>query len=70
MTATINARPKKHGSIKSEYTPVPLREAVARYERWYLCYALERAGGDKAKAARLLNISLRTFYRKLAKYNL
>ena len=29
----------------------------------------KRTGGDKAEAARLLNLSQRTFYRKLAKYN-
>ena len=54
----------------SEDTFLPLEEALARYERQYLCQALERMGGNKAEAARLLNISERTFYRKLAKYNL
>ena len=54
----------------SEETFLPLSEAIAHYERQYLCHALERAGGNRTEAARLLNISRRTFYRKLAKYNL
>lgn len=32
--------------------------------------ALKEAGGNKAKAARLLNISRRTIYRKMSKYNI
>ena len=49
---------------------LPLEEALARYEGQYLRHALERTGGNKAEAVRLLDISERTFYRKLAKYNL
>jgi transcriptional regulator with PAS, ATPase and Fis domain len=49
---------------------LPLKEALAHYERQYLRHALEQTGGDKAEAARLLNIPLRTFCRKLTKYNL
>ena len=54
----------------SEEALLPLEDALARYERQYLSRALERAGGNKTEAARLLDISERTFYRKLAKYNL
>ena len=54
----------------SEDTFLPLDEAMARYEGQYLRHALERTGGNKAEAVRLLDISERTFYRKLAKYNL
>ena len=54
----------------SEDTFLPLEEALVRYEQQYLRHALERTGGNKAEAARLLNIPQRTFYRKLAKYNL
>ena len=49
---------------------LPLKEALARYERQYLYRALEWTGGNKAAAARLLNIPRRTLYRKLAKYKL
>ena len=54
----------------SEVPFLPLKEALVRYERQYLCQALEWTGGNKTEAARLLNIPQRTFYRKLAKYNL
>ena len=54
----------------SEDTFLPLEEAMARYEQQYLRHALARAGGNRAEAARLLNLPQRTFYRKLAKYNL
>ena len=54
----------------SEDTLLPLEEALARYERQYLCQILERAGGNKAEAARLLNISRQTLYRRLTDYNL
>ena len=53
-----------------EDTFLPLDEAMARYEGQYLRHALERTGGNKAEAVRLLDISERTFYRKLAKYDL
>ena len=49
---------------------LPLNAALARYERQYLCQVLDWTGGNKVSAARLLNIPQRTFYRKLAKYNL
>ena len=54
----------------SEDTFLPLGEALARYEGQYLRHALERTGGNRAEAARLLNLPQRTFYRKLAKYDL
>ena len=54
----------------SDDTVLPLEEALERYEREYLGQVLERTHGNRAEAVRLLNISRRTFYRKLAKYNL
>ena len=54
----------------SEVPFLPLNEALARYERQYLYQVLEWTGGNKAEAARLLNIPRRTLYRKLTKYNL
>ena len=68
---TTNSAP--HPDDKAEMNDdnlLPLEDALARYERQYLHHALERTGGNKAAAARLLNIPRRTFYRKLAKYNL
>ena len=54
----------------SEDTLLPLEKVLERYERQYLCQMLERAGGNKAEAARLLNISRQTLYRRLTNYNL
>ncbi len=54
----------------SEAPFLPLNEALTRYERQYLSQVLEWTSGNKAEAARLLNIPRRTLYRKLAKYNL
>ena len=54
----------------SDDTVLPLEEALERYEREYLGQVLERTGGNRAEAARLLGIPRRTLYRKLAKYNL
>ena len=54
----------------SEETFLPLSEAMDCYEGQYLSQALERASGNRTEAARLLNISRQTFYRKLAKYSL
>ena len=54
----------------SEVPFLPLNEALARYERQYLYQVLEWTDGNKAEAARLLNIPRRTLYGKLTKYNL
>ena len=54
----------------SEAPFLPLNDALTRYERQYLYQVLDWTGGNKAAAARLLNIPQRTLYRKLAKYNL
>ena len=51
-------------------TLLPLDEALERYERQYLCQALERTRGDKDEAAHLLDLPRSTFYRRLAKYGL
>jgi len=47
-----------------------LETAVESLERAYLSHALSRSGGNKAKAARLLEISERSLWYKLKKYGL
>ena len=64
------SHPDAETADMSEAPFLPLSDALARYEGQYLRHVLERTGGNKAEAARLLNIPDRTFYRKLAKYNL
>lgn len=49
--------------------PLPLEECtLEEAERWLILRALERCGGNKRTAARQLNLSLATLYRKLAQY--
>ena len=55
---------------KCDDTILPLGDALERYEQQYLGQVSEQAGGNRAEATRLLKIPERTFYRKLAKYNL
>jgi two-component system response regulator AtoC len=47
-----------------------LEANVAKLEKNLLSKAITVAGGNKAKAARLLNISERTFWYKLKKYEM
>lgn len=49
---------------------VPLRERVAEVERTAIREALERAGGDRHTAARLLRVSLETLDRKIGRLDL
>ncbi len=49
---------------------VPLSDAVAAAERAAIQAALDRTGGNKAQAARLLDISVRTLWYKLEKLGL
>lgn len=48
--------------------PAPLKPNPDRSEEEAICTALRRAGGNKAKAAKLLGIDRKTLYRKLEKY--
>jgi len=49
---------------------IPLSDAVARAERAAIQAALDRTGDNKAQAARLLGISVRTLFYKLEKLGL
>lgn len=54
------------GAAESQtpFTPA-LKEAMRQYERQHILRVLERAGQDRKEAARLLDISLSSLYRKL-----
>jgi DNA-binding NtrC family response regulator len=43
----------------------PLSQVLQEVERSYFCWALNKANGNKAKAARVAGISYQTFTRKL-----
>lgn len=49
---------------------VNLENIIQGVEKRYLLEALERAGGKKTEAARLLNISFRSFRHRLSKYGI
>ena len=49
---------------KTPFTPA-LKEAMRQYERQHILRVLEQAGQDRKEAARLLDISLSSLYRKL-----
>lgn len=55
---------------EGEASPRPLRDAAADAERRAIEEALARAGGNKARAARLLGIHRATLYDKLRRYGL
>lgn len=66
-----------HGSlIEKKHLPsdivekIPLKEETAEDEEKMILKALEKAGGNKAVAARILGIGRTTLYRKLEKYNI
>ncbi|MGD2069613.1 MAG: sigma-54 dependent transcriptional regulator [Gemmatimonadota bacterium] len=58
------------GDTASPTDVVPLSDAVARAERAAIRAALARTGDNKAQAARLLGISVRTLFYKLEKLDL
>ena len=49
-----------------EAVSVPIGTPLGKVERMLIDAALERTGGDKRAAAKLLGVSVRTIYRKLS----
>jgi two-component system response regulator HydG len=47
-----------------------LEDSKKNIEKEFIINALKETGGNKSKAAKLLNMNERTFYRKLKLYNL
>jgi two-component system response regulator PilR (NtrC family) len=65
----------RHCSLKKSPLPpidggVNLEETISELEKNYLLEALRLAGGKKTEAARLLNLSFRSFRHKLSKYGI
>jgi DNA-binding NtrC family response regulator len=50
--------------------PMALRDAVEEFERRHIAWVLRAAGGNRERAARLLEVDPATLYRRLAKYQL
>ena len=49
---------------------IDLDSLIENIEKRYLLKALEKAGGIKTEAARLLNLSFRSFRHRLSKYGI
>ena len=50
--------------------PMALRDAVEEFERRHIAWVLRAAGGNRERAARMLEVDPATLYRRLAKYQL
>lgn len=50
--------------------PTALRDAIEEFERRHIAWVLRAAGGNRERAARMLEIDPATLYRRLAKYQL
>lgn len=60
----------KYGASTEELVKESNEFDLAQVERLHIQRIMRIAGGNKAKAARMLNIGLSTLYRKLIEYNL
>jgi DNA-binding NtrC family response regulator len=65
QAAANPAAPSLTGASVEEYRNVSLRAFLRQKEKEYLEQVIERANGDKEQAAKTLQISLATLYRKL-----
>jgi len=50
--------------------PTALRDAIEEFERRHIAWVLRAAGGNRERAARMLEVDPATLYRRLAKYQL
>jgi two-component system response regulator AtoC len=57
-------------NLSENLSSFALEPAVEKLERHYIGRALEQCGGNKTKAARLLEVSERTLWYKLKKYDM
>ncbi|QAV33678.1 PAS domain S-box-containing protein [Fervidobacterium changbaicum] len=58
---------------EAEFTDLgekPLKDMVEEYEKKVITAALKQSGGDKVKAAKMLDISVRTLYYKMERYGI
>jgi len=47
-----------------------LKDMVESYEKQVIQEALKKSGGDKSKAAEILDVSVRTLYYKMERYGI
>jgi DNA-binding NtrC family response regulator len=66
----VSDLPKEIAEQSGTWMPVDVNCNLKAIEEKTIRYALQRAGGNKADAARLLGINTTTVYRKMARYNI
>lgn len=58
------------GEARPEYRGGPLRELLNSYERDMICQAMNTAGGNLSRAAKILDIPRQTLQRKVKRYEI
>jgi DNA-binding NtrC family response regulator len=64
----VNATPR--AAVGGEYDEMPLRDALAALEKRLIERALEKSGGNRAEAARILGIARPQLYTKMEEHGL
>ena len=66
----VNDLPNEIAQQSDKGMPVNVNYNLKAIEKKTIRHALQKAGGNKAKAAKLLGVNATTVYRKMAKYNI
>jgi DNA-binding NtrC family response regulator len=70
LPAALTSAPARPGGAFASFEGLPLREALAALEKHLLERALEKSGGNRAEAARLLGIARPQLYTKMEDHGL
>jgi len=65
-----SAQAEACGSNAASADSLPATDTLASYEREAIITALEKSGGNRERAAKLLDIGVATLYRKLKRYHI
>jgi len=66
----VEALVSREGKEKNECAVMPLKEAVRDLEKRIIIQALVKTGGNKTRAAELLDLSYATLFAKLKEYSI
>lgn len=70
LPPALTSAPARPGGVFASFEGLPLREALATLEKHLLERALEKSGGNRAEAARLLGIARPQLYTKMDDHGL
>jgi DNA-binding NtrC family response regulator len=70
LPPALTSTPARPGGVLASFEGVPLREALATLEKHLVERALEKSGGNRAEAARLLGIARPQLYTKMEDHGL